>query len=301
MAAQLGPLITERCGTPAARRIAIAIARTCACRGLEGPLTDRVLDRDEELTVRVEAGAAVWELGDEDTRRRLTPLLATDLDEDVEDELKGYVLKSLWPGLISAEEVLRVITPRKRGIIFGSYASFLTDDLSRGLAREDVPLALGWAARQGDPERTTHILDLVIDQIMLRAWDELETPGIAEALAGVVWKRIESLTEVINSLTWRTGATSFGADVVRRRRLVQALLRVMKGRITQPAILCHSRPPMIMVEDLSWLIGLLDTEHDAEIRPVVARLVRFVFLLPGPRSPDEVLAAAAAPRVSLRQ
>lgn len=142
LAAQLGPVIADGSRGLAARRMAIAIARECEVRELQGPLADLMLDRSEDLTVRVEAGYAVGKLGDAATRRRVISLLTTGLEDDVEDDLKGCALRSLWPDLIPAEEVFRVITPPKRGNPYGSYAGFMADDLIDGLAREDVRLAL---------------------------------------------------------------------------------------------------------------------------------------------------------------
>jgi hypothetical protein len=292
LAAQLSPVITDRSAGLGARRMAIEVARACEVRELQGPLADLMLDRTEDLTIRVEAGYAVWKFGDEPTRRRVEPLLATDLKEDVEDELSGCALRSLWPGLIPAGEVFRAITPPKRGNLYSAYAGFLTDDLARGLDRADLPLALEWAARQGEPESLAHIVRLVIDQIILLACDELDVPEIADALAGIVWARIESLTEVIDLLSGRVGKAPFAADAGRRRELVRALVPKLKATNGQPALLCFSRPPLVIAEDLPWLIGLLDLEEDVASRTILARLVRAVFLLPSPRSPDEVLAAA---------
>jgi hypothetical protein len=292
LAAQLGPFIADRSAGLSARRVAIEIARACEVRELQGPLADLVLDRSQELTSRVKAGYAVWTIGDEATRRRMRPLLAADLDEDVEDELKGCALTSLWPGLISAEEAFRAITHPKREHFYGAYAGFMMDSLVRGLDRADLALALRWAARQSAPRRLAHIIRLVIDQIVLRAWDEIEVPEVAETLAEIVWTQVESHADVADPFSGLARAGPFGADIDRRRRLVLALVPKLTSVAAEPGRLCYSRPPLLAAEDLPWLIGLLDLEGDAARRTVLARLVRAVFLLAGPKSPDEVLAAA---------
>ncbi len=292
LASQLDPYLTEKSGGLLTRRLAIDLARACEVTDLQGRLADVVLDRSEDLTIRVEAGYAVWLIGDEPTRRRLHPLLAADLDEDVEDQLKGCALKSLWPGLIDAEEVFQLLSTPRRENLHGSYAGFLSSDLVRGLSAADLPIAIGWAAARGDTRRLPYVFGSVIDQIVLRAWDEIEGPGIAEVLAQLVITRIQDYASMTGPFTQRAWSDRLGADPGRRRRLVQALVSRPAAASMDVGQILYCNPPLVTAEDLPWLIGLLDTQGDSMIRTALVRIIRAAFLWAGSRSPDDVLAAA---------
>lgn len=292
LASQLDPYLTEKSEGLLTRRLAIDLARACEVRDLQGRLADVVLDRSEDMTIRVEAGYAVWLIGDVPTRRRLRPLLAPDLDEDIEDQLKGCALKSLWPGLIDAEEVFRILSDQKRENFHGPCAGFLSSDLVRGLSAADLPTALAWAAARGSTRRLPYLFGSVIDQIVLRAWDEIERPGIADVLIQIVWDRIqdhESMTAPFSQEEW---SARLGADPARRRRLVRALVSRPAAASMDVGQILYFNPPLVTAEDLPWLIGLLDTEGDSTIRTALARIIRAAFLWIGPHSLDEVLAAA---------
>jgi hypothetical protein len=292
LASQLAPYLTEKSGGLLTRRLAIDLARACEVRDLQGRLADVELDRSEDLTIRVEAGYAVGLIGDEPTRRRLRALLTEDLDVDVEDQLKGCALKSLWPGLIDAEEVFQLLSIPRRANFHGSYAGFLSSDLVRGLSRADLPIALGWAAARGDTRRLPYVFGSVIDQIVLRAWDEIEGPGIADGLAQIVSARIQDHASMTGPSTQRAWSDRLGADPVRRRRLVRALVSHPAAASMDVGQILYFNPPLVTAEDLPWLIGLLDTEGDSTIRAALARIIRTALLWAGPYSPDDVLAAA---------
>ena len=90
----------------------------------------------------------------------------------------------------------------------------------------------------------------------------------------------------------REWSARLGTDPARRRRLVHALVSHPSAASMDVGQILYCNPPLVTVEDLPWLIGLLDTEGDSTILTALVRIIRAAFLWAGSRSPDDVLAAA---------
>jgi len=292
LAEQLRPFIVDKSRSLESRWLAIEVAQACEVLSVQEDLVEVALDRSDDMTVRVEAGYAVCAICEDSTRRRMRSLLAQDLDEDTGDELKGCALRSLWPGLFSAEELFRVLTPPKRQHNHGAYAGFLSGDLLRGLTQAELPVAVGWASAQKEPGSLGSVLGWVVDQIVLRACNEIDGEGILDALAGVVWSRLEAHVNVIGSSTAGAWSGCLPLDAGNRRKLIRVLIPKLTAASLEPTRLVYSGPPLVVSDDTPWLIGLLDLEHDGSIRATIARLVRSAFLLCGTQSPDPLLEAA---------
>jgi len=219
-------------------------------------------------------------------------LLEQDLNEDTLDELKGCALRSLWPGLFTAEELFGVLTPPKRQNFHGNYAGFLSGDVIKGLTSAELPVALAWAAGQVQGGHLSSALGWVADQTVLRACDEIERPGIVEALAAVVLSRLKARVNVIGSSSSGAWSGTLPLDASNRRKLISMLISKLTAAQLDPIRLLYSGPPLVLAEDTPWLIGLLDLEHDTSVRTTVSQLVRSAFLLYGVQSPDPLLEAA---------
>src|SRR5207253_1466421 len=106
--------------------------------------------------IREQAAAAVFRVADRETKRRLKPCIA-GLQDDVQDELKGWALRALWPDDLASEEVFAALTPERQRSLFGAYKSFVSGSLLEHFSLQCLPAALRWAAEQParhDPEFT---------------------------------------------------------------------------------------------------------------------------------------------------
>jgi hypothetical protein len=287
LTAQLLPVLQDKAKKVVTRRLAIDLAEANSVLGLQTALCDLALDRTEDMTLRVEAAYAVWRFGDAGTRRRMRRLLESDLGEDTKDQLKGCALRSLWPDLIAPEDLFRALTLPKNENHFGAYTGFLTTDLVRGLAPNDLPVALEWVASLGDPRGIPSIVRAVVDQVVLRAWENLRVLGVLPALSEVVWARVAEYEPIVSALNNPMAPYGFGADAARRRCLLRSLISKLSASRLEPGRLLFTTPPLATPEDFPWLIGLLDEEP--ENRAVVARLVRGVFIQSGPVPLDLLL------------
>lgn len=302
LAGQLEPYIRDRSGRFVSRRMAIDIAQACTVREVQGPLVEVALDPRDRLEIRVEAADAIGQVGDEPTRGRLRELLEGGLVEDAEDQLLGCVLRALWPGLVSAREVFSRISRPRRESFYGTYQAFLHGKLAQGLAVEDVPLALAWAVEQGEYRHLSFDLRLLIDGLVLRAWEASEQPEVLRALADLITARCRSCEPLFDGPFAGDGIAWFAEDDARRRRLLVAMLPAMAEEDeTVIGWIPWVQPPLLRSHDQPWLVGLLDGESEPANRRALARLVRSSITLEDLSEVDMLREAAARHRELARE
>ncbi|WP_020465610.1 NACHT domain-containing protein [Singulisphaera acidiphila] len=276
---QVRPYIIENSKGLVVRRMAIDLTEACKLIEVQEELAVIALDRSEPLDVRVKAAYAVWRIGDESAKKRLRGLLETDLAEDIHDNLRGCALRSLWPDLITVEEVFAHLTRRKRENYSGAYSGFMHHELVSNLAPEAIPTALRWIAEQGVLHRLPYSLRLLSDQILIKAWDHLESPEVLERLADVVWSRLTKYEFILDSPFLRDQDRRFGVDDGRRRQLLAVLLSKMAVDDSKRwMVLSHSTPPLLMPSDIPWLVDRLDCEPESAGRIAIGKLLREALL-----------------------
>src|SRR6185295_16461006 len=120
LASQLEIYIRDRTANPVVRRVALGIAEACRVTQLRETLLELELDRSDFQPTRVQAIRALRETSDNTIRQQLATLLATDLLEDDDDQIRGTVLSQVWPYLMSFKEITQYLTPPKSSLL-GAY------------------------------------------------------------------------------------------------------------------------------------------------------------------------------------
>jgi hypothetical protein len=98
LAEQLRPLLAQRERSMATRHLAVSIARECAVQGVANLLADIALSDAETHDSRVAAAYAVADIGSDQDRNRLEPLLGASREVDPNDQLRGAALRAIYPG-----------------------------------------------------------------------------------------------------------------------------------------------------------------------------------------------------------
>ena len=105
LADQLRPYVVNKVKSVIVRRVAVDIAESCNIQSLNDAFLSVALDTSDNQQIRVQAACAIGRIGDDKTRKKLKPLVLTDDADDHQDELKGSVLRALWPSHITAREL----------------------------------------------------------------------------------------------------------------------------------------------------------------------------------------------------
>jgi len=288
IAAQLQPYIEDSSKDMVVRRAAIDIARACKVSSLDKLLVNIALDSDDNLSIRVHAALTVAHIGSEESKQALKPLADAGFPDDPEDELKGAVLRALWPNHISNQEVFSLITPPKKRSFHGAYYGFVDKELAESLRTEDVLPALSWIeANALTPERLEYFLGTLSDAIMLKAWEEIADPQVLEKFAHISYERLKEFAGIVGDRALSEKiATKFQEaldtnDEGRRsliKRLVQIINENDKSDNRKAFILYHrSNVRLFNPADLEWLIQWLDEEKDGAIQKIIAEIVFRIF------------------------
>jgi hypothetical protein len=261
------------------RWLAIDIAESCRVSGVQDELAAMVLDPDEELFLRVQAGYALFRIGDAAVKARLRQLLTGTWEDDPEDELRGVVLACLWPHALSAEELFARLTRPKRGSLFGAYKSLI---LRRGTAdhldRNGLRVGLEWVTQEIIHSKGMHSLNpfqKIAQQVCRRAWQYSDDAQIFAGLVDVGSACAEQYEDPLLGLE-KEERDAWRADSTRARAFFSALFE--RASLNDPArgfflVLRRASALLEVPRDFGWLLEryrLADGDLKAHYREAVS-------------------------------
>ena len=293
IATQLRPYIIDKRKGVIVRRTAIDIAESCNIQSLNGDLSTVVLDHSDTLAIRVQAAYAIGRIGDDATRKRIKPLLTGEMPDDRQDELKGCILRALWPSHISAAELFPILTPPKSEGFVGAYRVFLSSELAQSITAEDLISALQFASELPQPRHNMDLsLESLMDGIVTKAWENLDKPRVTEALANFVVSRLKHHDEIIKGKLDKTDQLIFQQDEDKRRRLLKAvLLTLAENHETDGSWILFSHTAIVHSNDFHWLVSLLGHNADTGIQHVVVDVLFRLFDIRSPEHMDAIYEA----------
>lgn len=288
IATQLQPYIEDSSKDMVVRRAAIDIARACKVSSLEELLVKITLNSDDNLLIRVHAALTVAHIGSEESKQALKPLADAGFPDDPEDELKGAVLRALWPNHISNQEVFSLITPPKKRSFHGAYYGFVDKEFAESLRTEDVLPGLSWIeANALTPERLEYFLGTLSDAIMLKAWEEIANPQVLEKFAHISYERLNEFAGIVGDRALSEKIAAKFQKAIEdqdegRRSLIKQLAQIIHEKDKKPGrkafILYHrSHVQLILPKDLEWLIQWLEGEKDEEMQKIIAEIISSAF------------------------
>lgn len=263
IAEQLRPYIEDEGKHWLVRRVAIDIAEACKVIELQELLADISLNKNEDLHIREQAAYAVAQIADATTRERMKPLIFNKNEEDVDDGLKGSALRALWPNQLSAKELFNSLSKPKRDSLFGSYWSFLTNDILPHIKVDDLPIALEWAKNhQGNGYDFSHTSTLA-ESILIFAWKNLERSDVLDTFVDAIIPRLKNhinLCPIPKEGINEENLPTLRDDI--RKSLIAKLISKIEDFDTLAYNLIQSEPILIFEKDMEWLIQQLEDEKD---------------------------------------
>ncbi len=287
LADQLRPYICDGTKGIIVRRVAIDIAEACEIKVLQDDLADIALDRKQPLTIRKEAVYAIRYIADENTKARLKPLAVCETEEDPDDDLKGCVLRVLWPTHMPAKELFDTITDIKQENYSGSYQMFLLHELVPKLKPTDLPVALKWVEQQESQQDSTYCFEKLMDAIILKAWEHLDSPDVLEAFTKVVLSRVKHHDRIVGSHTEPVfrNILSNEDNNGKRRRVLETIIPLISNPEKDTVYLIYSAPSLVFNRDITWMLERLQEEKSKEIQLIWANLIERAF---DPREPSQL-------------
>jgi hypothetical protein len=180
-------LLVNKNASESAIEFATEIAEACKLSELSDVLADRVLDATLSLRQRVDASNALHRLKDVASQGRLKSLLPIDPANDPEDDLRGNVLRCLWPEHITPTELLTHIIPPQKANYSGSYGTFLEyelpDSLEAVINDRNASVLLTWAHTHITEHDPFNRLGRLARSIYTFCWQWASFPAIVSVLA----------------------------------------------------------------------------------------------------------------------
>ena len=277
LADQLKPYLIDKTKSLLARQLAIDIVQACELGGLQDELATISLDQEEITILRKAAAYALREVGNETANHKLLPLALGEAGDDQEDELKGCGLRAVWPGGISAEQLFDHLTAPKRESFLGAYRYFLSSELAEGLRPTDLVHALKWVTVFKGLNELPHHLDDLAGQILKKAWEHIDVPGVAEAFGLAALSRLRHYDVVVGGRYGISQEALLASDDAKRQKVINALLPHLINPESDLACLTATRDPLVRERDFHWMMERLRRESVEGIQRAIVRLIHYVF------------------------
>lgn len=280
LAEQLRPFIVASDTHPIAQGIAIEIAEACRVQALQEELLGVATDASRPGSVREFAAFALRDVGDRKTRAGLRELALDPNEDDQDDELKGAALSAVFPGVVSAAEVLSALTPSKNPDLIGAYSTFMSR-LADRLTEAELPDALDWVAVLDEsPPQMMGARGHLARAIVERSLEHLDNPTIASRLGAIVLRWLETHRPLPgvegggDDQNWYNSTTD-------RRTLGRAVVEAIPDPERQPIVLYYSVARLLVPEDGCWILDQAAAARDEQTQSAWGHVLdRMVYSLP---------------------
>ncbi|MDD4651244.1 MAG: hypothetical protein PHQ34_03340 [Methanothrix sp.] len=285
---QLKPYICDKTKNDIVRRVAISIAEACNQHQLQDDLAIIALDPSQSLPIRTRAANSVCIIGDDRAKSKLKPLAYGDAGEDPDYELKGYGLKALWPNIITAEDLFALLTPPKT-LSIGAYHIFISHEITKNLKLSDLSIALNWIKNQKRNSRPGNAFDHLIEDILLKSWENLDYPNVINDFAEVLVSRLKDRFLSAQGRDSELG-NAFSSNDEKRRIVIETMLPLISD-IDSLGYLVHSNPALILKQDFYWIIEHVKSFECTVIKSYWARLIKYIFDINDAKQVESILLA----------
>jgi hypothetical protein len=171
-----------------ARWLACWLAGLCRCTTLENLLLEVALDADEPAVVRWAAVLALTDIGSDETKRQLRPLLdAIEGDSGDAHQLRAQLMVVTWPEYLSTTEALDYLQTHQNSFT-DEYTHTFDRDFASRLEGDQLIEALAWI--QANLEQGRGPLQFLIGDILTVGAAQLDDDGTRIALADVLSARL---------------------------------------------------------------------------------------------------------------
>jgi predicted NACHT family NTPase len=269
------------------RLVAIDIARDCNVKAVQDSLVDIALDPTQLHIVRRHTAFTICDLGDEEAKARLKPLVFGIARDGPDDDLKGYGLRAVWPEHITIEELLNHLWQPQQGeafpIIGGVYQDFIAQELVQHLRLSDLPVMLKWLKQLLRKYDLHYPFDQLADSVMLKAWQNFDEIGVFEAFAEVAVLRLKQYDRILGDRLYQ-GSTFDSFDSTRdasvepllresnekRRKLIETIVLLISE--SESYFLCST--DIVCSEDILWIIERITSAESPRLADAWVKLLR---------------------------
>ncbi|KAA3602017.1 MAG: hypothetical protein DWQ06_07325 [Calditrichaeota bacterium] len=301
---QIAKLLPKPVKFTKAKKFLINLIEYCELSEFKQELLEIALTKDDKS--RVEAVHALTFVGDKKTNLNLKSILNENNEDDYE-RLRGCTFEAIWKfKSIPINEILEIITPRKRDNYFGSYAHFLSYSLIEYSDLKDLKIALNWALcllvkrntmansnsqycqinfiqdnewlkkifNESDVDYF-HKFSSLIDKIILKSWKEIENDSeIFEKFSLLIFYKLKyEYGKMLNIDLHHKFENEWKNNDSKRRSVLKRVIELFKEKKGDIYDISHLRF-LCEENDIEYFINWIGNERSECIQKYLAELIR---------------------------
>ncbi|MEH1907262.1 NACHT domain-containing protein [Nostoc sp.] len=277
LAAQLQPYISDLNKKEQVRLIAIDIAEVCELQELKDDLVEVVLEEVQPIMIRLSAAQAINSLNDTEAKNKLRTLVFSNIINDSDSRLRLYLLNSLFPDCLNTEELFTVLTEITLNFSFGLYDYYFASKLKDYLHPDDLLVSLAWIEDKQAEVNFLRNFFKVTDSILLKAFENIDKEGVAEALAKVVLSQLRHYDQIMNHAYKSEFLEALNNDDEKRRKVLGRTLPLLSNLQDDLSLLAYTSTPLVFTKDIPWMINCMQASISEQEQRVLAQSIHTVF------------------------
>jgi glycosyltransferase involved in cell wall biosynthesis len=254
----LGPYVRNpQCGV-VVRRAAIYIIRGCGVTVANEDLLRVATDANDEPNIRAAAVITLGTFGDDQTLRRIRPLIRTDPTTDPQDEIKGAALRVLWPRYLSERELFEALTTPRDNHLLGWYKNFIYQLKFDGLTTEGAISALRWIEALPTHSDTQITFRTLIENALIGAWDRADDPEVLGVIADVLCASARDYSGALRAVDLANFTANYerSPSELRRNLVIQAAAKAHDAQHAL-SVIVYGPWRLVASHDLPWILDEL--------------------------------------------
>jgi hypothetical protein len=275
---QIRPIIEDRSFDWRYRYDTIEIAECCKLSELQSSLLGIALDTSDNTNVRDVASRFISKIADNETKEQLMPLFTEQGEDDADDQLKGHACRAIWPDIIDAQTLFDNLSIPRKEFFYGSYSSFLSNELIEGLNPESLPYAINWFKEKIDEGRLSYSLKRDCDKVVVLAWRNLSNNEVLESITELLCSCFRRHIKLISENETIDANSDLFENAQNCHLIVEKIVETCEFEASTgvPYYLAGQRPVLVSSRDVSWLIEKAMAATEDSIHKW-AKLIRQVY------------------------
>jgi hypothetical protein len=161
-------------------------------------------------------------------------------------------------------------------------------EFAKHLKPSDMPIAMSWVEETGRRALRLDPIEALKDEIMLKAWEYLYSPGVLHAFASAAISRIKHFDRIVRDDRKGSFQQKIEEDGRKRHQLLNAIIQVIAEKGAELSRIVHGDTRLVLDEDLAWIIEQLEAGSSDDIRHTWAKFLKATFRWGG--NPEQVKA-----------
>lgn len=251
------------------RRVALEIATICEIKEVEKYIFQILHNSIEHLSLRISAMEYIAK-SNSGTYTEQLKYYAIGIEEDKDDELKGFALKALFPNHINIDEFLSLLTSQKQKNLYGKYQKFLQHEFYSILTEAQIIVVIQWLIHNYD----NGLYRELIHPVIVKAWEYIDhNIIILRLLTDLIEFNYQKYHRFPESYSKPMFKELWERDTQKRHKIIQEIVS-RQSRISAQFSSVMYKNEVHLEEDVLWNIEELKNSSSENEQKIYAQMLR---------------------------